>query len=220
MIYTLELDPDIEFNIEEDDIVCLFGEIFIENNYDKCKMILNNDGIERDLKLYLELASMPELIEEKELEVKLVSKKPLNNLSYMFNNCFCLKRIKGLKNIEKLDLIDITNMFNACYSLKELPESLAKMIIKHVSNISSLFCNCCSLKKLPDISKWDLENVEDISYLFAGCEKLEYIPDNIKNWKTSKIKTMNCLFTNCRKLKKIIGKCSRLARHSAPPHDG
>ena len=40
-----------------------------------------------------------------------------------------------------------------------------------------LFKECSSLKKLPDISKWNTNNVENISSLFANCSLLKELPD-------------------------------------------
>ena len=38
MIYTLEQNDNIDDIIEEEGIIYLFGQIFIENNFDNCKM--------------------------------------------------------------------------------------------------------------------------------------------------------------------------------------
>ena len=43
--------------------------------------------------------------------------------------------------------------------------------------MQSLFELCQSLKKLPDISKWNTDKVDDISNLFSECSSLETIPD-------------------------------------------
>ena len=49
-----------------------------------------------------------------------------------------------------------------------------------------LFCECNSLKSLPDISKWNTQNVENISGLFYSCELLKSLPD-ISKWNTENI---------------------------------
>ena len=50
--------------------------------------------------------------------------------------------------------------------------------------MSGIFSGCRSLKSLPDISKWNIENVKNIREMFSGLS-LESIPDiskwNIKN---------------------------------------
>ena len=39
--------------------------------------------------------------------------------------------------------------------------------------MKGIFYGCKSLKKLPDISKWNTFNVNDISWMFYGCESLK-----------------------------------------------
>ena len=46
-----------------------------------------------------------------------------------------------------------------------------------INNISFLFSGCSSLKELPDISKWNLNNVNNISELFYGCSSLKELPE-------------------------------------------
>ena len=48
-----------------------------------------------------------------------------------------------------------------------------------------LFYGCSSLKKLPDISKWETSSVKNINYLFYGCSSLKELPD-ISKWNTNK----------------------------------
>ena len=38
--------------------------------------------------------------------------------------------------------------------------------------MSYLFYECSSLKSLPDISKWNVNNVTNMSALFKGCSSL------------------------------------------------
>ena len=66
--------------------------------------------------------------------------------------------------------------------------------------MNGLFSGCSSLKFLPNISKWNLENSTNIASMFAGCTSLITLPD-ISNWNTKNIKNMNSLFYNCSSLK-------------------
>ena len=45
-----------------------------------------------------------------------------------------------------------------------------------------MFDGCCSLKSVPDISKWNPANLIDKSDIFIGCSSLKSIPD-ISKWK-------------------------------------
>ena len=60
------------------------------------------------------------------------------------------------------------------------------MEYKKVSDISGIFGNCKSLKKIPDISKWDTHKLKDMSKIFDNCDSLISIPD-INNWDISSI---------------------------------
>ena len=39
-----------------------------------------------------------------------------------------------------------------------------------------MFCECSSLKSLPDISNWNTVNVTNMSDMFFGCSSLKNIP--------------------------------------------
>ena len=45
-----------------------------------------------------------------------------------------------------------------------------------------MFDGCCSLKSVPDISKWNPANLIDKSDIFIECSSLKSIPD-ISKWK-------------------------------------
>jgi surface protein len=68
--------------------------------------------------------------------------------------------------------------------------------------MNNIFFGCSSLKQLPDISKWDLENVIDVSFMFGDCTSLLYLPE-ISKWKTSNIENMSHLFYRTSSLKTL-----------------
>jgi len=55
--------------------------------------------------------------------------------------------------------------------------------------MSGLFYNCSSLKSLPDISKWNMNNVKNIFSMFYKCSSLESLPD-ISKWNISNVNNM------------------------------
>ena len=59
-----------------------------------------------------------------------------------------------------------------------------------------LFYGCSSLKELPVISNWNMENVYDISYMFYSRSSLKSLP-NISEWNTKNIYNLNSIFENC-----------------------
>ena len=62
--------------------------------------------------------------------------------------------------------------------------------------LNCLFAGCSSLKYLPNISKWNIDNVIRIDRLFFGCRSLIELPD-ISKWNTKNIENMDSLFKNC-----------------------
>jgi len=71
-----------------------------------------------------------------------------------------------------------------------------------VNNMKDLFLECSSLKFIPDISKWNIENVNDISCLFYKCSSLISLP-NISKWNINKVNNMIGLFYGCSSLKEL-----------------
>ena len=47
--------------------------------------------------------------------------------------------------------------------------------------INGLFYECSSLKTLPDISKWNLNNIVSLKFVFFKCSSLTSLPD-ISKW--------------------------------------
>ena len=69
--------------------------------------------------------------------------------------------------------------------------------MSNVVNISSFFCKCSSLSKLPpDISKWNVEKVKNMSFIFKECSSLKHIP-NIAKWSLNKNVLLKDMFKSC-----------------------
>ena len=99
------------------------------------------------------------------------------------------------------NLYSINSLFSCCSSLKKLPD-ISKCNIEKVKDINYLFAGCSSLKCLPDISKWKTNNIIRMDGLFAGCSNLERLPD-ISNWNISNSINISYLFYNCISLKTL-----------------
>lgn len=69
-----------------------------------------------------------------------------------------------------------------------------------VTNMSQMFSDCRSLKKL-DLSSFDTNKVEDMSKMFSGCSDLKLL--NITNFDTSKVTNMNGMFSGCETLEEL-----------------
>ena len=67
-------------------------------------------------------------------------------------------------------------------------------------NMSSMFKNCCSLKKL-DLSSFDTNQVIDMSDIFSNCYSLSEI--NLENFFTGKVINMSHMFFKCKSLEEL-----------------
>ena len=92
----------------------LFGERFIKNNKNKCKMIING----KKEKICSYLSNYHEYLNKGKLEIKLILDiKNISDISYMFSGCLSLI---SLPDISKMNLNNITNIrgiFFYCSSL-------------------------------------------------------------------------------------------------------
>ena len=225
----------------------LFGEVFVKNNKDKCKMIINKK--EYDIKEKYK-------INEDELKIKLIGinnitdiscifsecenlyslpdiheidTKNINNMSFMFYKCSNLVELPDISCWNTSNVINMSGMFSGCRRLKSLP-NISKWNINKVKylggsykNLSSLepltdleieqfkenhikyihdggmFFGCSSIKILPDISKWNIDNITNIESMFSYCSSLKFFPD-ISNWNTDNITSLKDLFSFCSSL--------------------
>ena len=75
--------------------------------------------------------------------------------------------------------------------------------LNKLDNISYMFSVCKSLKYLPDISKWNIENVTNMQNIFEYCSALLSLPE-ISAWNTNKVKYMKNLFKDCKLLVSLM----------------
>jgi len=75
-------------------------------------------------------------------------------------------------------------------------------IIKKLNNMSFLFNNCSTLKKIDFISI-ETDDVIDMKSMFQSCCNLENL--DLTNFNTSKVTNMARMFKGCNKLKQIEG---------------
>ena len=113
--------------------VKILGSKFVENNKDNCFLLINNKKNE-----ICEYYNLDKEENKSYLIIKLIEKKYITNMSYMFEGCSSLL---SLPDISKWNTNDVTNM-------------------------SYMISGCSSLLSLPDISKWNTINVKYMSSIF------------------------------------------------------
>ena len=115
----------------------------------------------------------------------------------IFGDIFVRNNKKNCKikiNNEEKELIEY-------YNYKEDEEKLIVFlkVTGNITDMSSMFSNCSSLKEVTKISNWDTSNVEYMNSMFYGCNNLEEV-DEISKWDISNVKSMNYMFCNCTSL--------------------
>ena len=135
----------IKYEIKKDNNkLRIFGDTFIKNNYNNCKIILN--GKKLNIKSELELKNR----KKKKIEIKLRGIKNIIYANGMFYGCSSLKSLPDISKWNTNNVIDMSLLFFDCSSLKSLPD-ISKWNISNVTNMSRLFYECSLLKNLPDI---------------------------------------------------------------------
>ena len=179
----------------------MFGEKFVENNKDNCRLIINFE--EKELSSYYNIIidsnkhfnrmkiKYRDMLYKKELKVKLIEIKPITDMSHMFDNC---TSISSLPDISKFDTINITNMSYIFYNFRCLSfPNILNWKTENVTNMSGMFSKCQFIYSCPDISNWNISKVKDISYMFNDCSF--YTLSDISKWDTSNISNMSNLFS-------------------------
>ena len=195
-------NSEVEINYEflriptDDDIpLKIFGDKFISNNLNKCKIIFEEN--EYDLSHTFYSSDMPSIY-SKDFSIKLKGINNITNMSSMFEGCLNIKSIYGINNIDTSKVLNMKNLFYNCKDLLRIAD-ISKWDTKNVLNMEGLFSNDNSLISIPDISQWDTKNVISMMYLFYNCENLKTLPD-ISNWDLSNNIDMRYMFCNCKKL--------------------
>jgi surface protein len=196
---TIQYYPDTQKKIK------LFGQKFIINNKEKCKLSINNNFYE----LFDTLKISKDL--EKQIsanngifEVKLCIDKNeyLTDMSYMFKDCSSLLFLPDISDINTFHVTDMSYLFYGCSLLEQIP-NISKWNISNVKNLGYMFFNCNSLTSLPDLANWDISSVKDLSHLFSNCASLTKLPNNISCWNTKKVENLSYLFYYCVSLKEL-----------------
>ena len=172
----------------------LFNQKFVENNKNNCYLIIDGKNVNLCQK-YNNFKS------NELLKMKLVKKKQIKNISYMFSECISLLAFIDNNYFDNTNYLDMNHMFYKCSNLRAIND-ISQYNTSNVTDMSYMFSDCILLKSLPDLSKWNTSNVSDMNNMFSGCKYLRALP-NISNWNTSKVLNMSYMFDYLNSIKKI-----------------
>ena len=176
-----------------DGITQIFGNKFVLNNKNNCKIKIN--GVENEICENLSSIKVEEKIIILEID------RSLTNMEDMFLGCKNLISLEDISNLNIANINNMCNMFNGCSSLT-IMKNISKWKTSNVTNMKNMFRGCESLLPIEDISNWDVSNVNDISGMFFGCKSLIFLP-KISKWNISNVNNLNDLFKGCSRLKTI-----------------
>ena len=108
----------------------LFGERFIKNNKNNCKIIIN--GKEKELVSFYDI----ERLEENGiLEIKLKGINNIKDMSFMFCGCLSLISLPDISKWNTNNIINMNGIFSGCSLLTKLPD-ISKWNIKNVTTLN------------------------------------------------------------------------------------
>ena len=183
---------------ENDEKIKLFGDKFIENNFNlKNKIKIIHETKEYEFQQFFDVKNIHKN-DNNILKIKLKGINELINISYMFDECESLLSILYFSNWNSSKINNMKCMFNRCKNLISLFD-ISNLNTSQVRNMSFLFSRCKSLISLPDISIWDTSKVFNMSYMFYRCKSLESLAD-ISKWNLSNVIYKTNMFNRCKKL--------------------
>ena len=113
-------------DIEYSKNIRIFGDKFVENNKNKCKIIVNGNG--NDLSTHLNINKKQ--LNNNILEIKLKGIRQITDMSYMFSGDYReVTLLSSLPDISKWNISNVTtmeNMFKGCIKLKNIPKKFKK----------------------------------------------------------------------------------------------
>ena len=158
-------------------------EIEIEKN---CELFINENKIDFCYKY--------KFPHEGKYSIKIICKKPLSNINYMFMDCNKLLSI-DLSHFNNINVTNMSWMFNNCFSLTSL--TLFNFNTINVKDMSCMFHYCSSLISL-NLSSFNTINVLNMSWMFNNCISLKSL--NLSSFKTNNVTNMSYMFSNCSSL--------------------
>ena len=183
------------YKINNEKKIKIFGEKFVENYKDICKIIFNNKIYELTEEFDVDNINSDRLV------IKVKNINNITNMEEMFTGCKYLESLPDICNFNTHNVKDMSHLFSGCSSLLSLAD-ISKWDISNVEYIQCLFNGCSSLKSLPDISKWNTSKVTNFRDIFCSCNLLESIPD-ISKWNVNEVTDFSGLFYKCSSLKSL-----------------
>jgi len=202
--YINKNEINCEFNINDDDlnkeiqILNCRKEIESDLFKDVYSYLVGND-LKNDCELYIDgkkinICWKYKFKEKGKHNIKIISKKLLKEIPYMFYNCSSLISL-DLCNFNTNNVTDMSYIFSECSSLTSL--NLSNFNTNNVTNMEGMFYECSSLTSL-NLFNFNTNNVTNMSHMFSDCSSLTFL--NLSNFNTNNVNNMKGMFWNCSSL--------------------
>ena len=159
---------NITYDIKEGNEIKIFGEEFVKNNKNICKMIIDNREYEITERYNIKSKNI------NKLKIKLEGINNVTNMSYMFSGCSSLSSLPDISKLNTNNVTDMSNMFYECSSLSSLPD-ISKWNTNKVTDMSDMFYECENLI----LSKVVIEQYQN-KYLYSYGNSLNNSMDEIE----------------------------------------
>lgn len=93
------------------------------------------------------------------------------NFVNFFAECFDLKEIIGVEDLDTSEVVDLTNVFYQCQSLENL--DVSSWQTNKVESLTGFVNHCKKLKTIKGIENWNYENLKWVTCAFADCPLLD-----------------------------------------------
>ena len=140
-----DITDEIIYKPNKDGKVKIFGNTFVNNNKQNCKIIYNNK--EYEIKAYINDIDK-EYNNKDEIKIKLKGINKVTNMSYMFCGCKTLSSLPDISKWDTSKVTDMSYMFRSCNTLSSLPD-ISKWDTSKVTNMSDMFSYCKKSLNIP-----------------------------------------------------------------------
>lgn len=178
------------FTVKDQELINIFGEEFVNNNKDKCNLII--DDI-----INCELRTNYTFPLKGEHNVKLV----INDENINFSGLFDFKL--------RIDIINSLVPYSDTYFNEYLKQnnrvidasSLVNLDTSQCTTLKGMFYGCANIKNFNFLKNWDVSKCTDFTGVFYGCSftKLDFL----EKWDVSNGKYFVDMFKYCVNLKTI-----------------
>ena len=198
---------NLKYLIEEDNTeTFLFGKSFVEANYNKCYLIINNIDTELTYEyifpkkgeyiITLVIKDDNNLVFKGMFDIKIRNARIFPEFSNYFIK-FVSNKLIDISSLENLDVSnakDLSYMFCGCSKVKNF-DFLKKWGVAKCENFEGLFTGC-SFFDINFLSSWNLIQATNLKGMFCGCRQLKNI-NGCKNWNVGKVQNFSGVFDCC-----------------------